>query len=84
MRLGLGNTSMVKWFEGIGQVRIDWGPGYRICLARDGDTLIVLFGGGTKATQRKDIVQARPCMPNTRPANAAALRAANPGSEPWH
>lgn len=59
MRLGLGNTSAIKWFEGIGEVRIDWGPGYRIYLAKDGDTLIMLFGGGTKSTQRKDIVQAK-------------------------
>ncbi len=58
MRLGLGNTSAVKWFQGIGEIRIDWGPGYRIYLARDGEALIVLFGGGTKATQRKNIVQA--------------------------
>lgn len=59
MRVGLGNTSAIKWFEGIGEARIDWGPGYRIYLAMDGDALIVLFGGGTKATQRKDIVQAK-------------------------
>jgi putative addiction module killer protein len=48
VRLGLGNTSSVKWFDGIGEYIIDWGPGYRIYLAKDGDMLIVLFGGGTK------------------------------------
>ena len=55
LRLELGNTSSVKWFDGIGEYVIDWGPGYRIYLARDGDTLIILFGGGSKRGQHKDI-----------------------------
>jgi putative addiction module killer protein len=58
-RLELGNTSNVKWFGGIGEYRIDWGPGYRIYLAQDGKQLIVLFGGGTKKGQQSDIEQAR-------------------------
>jgi putative addiction module killer protein len=57
-RLELGNTSSVKWFDGIGEYRIDWGPGYRIYLAQDGKQLIVLFGGGTKKGQQSDIDQA--------------------------
>lgn len=48
MRLELGNTSNVNWFRGIGEYKIDWGPGYRIYLAKDGEALIILFGGGTK------------------------------------
>jgi putative addiction module killer protein len=59
LRLEMGNTSSVKWFEGIGEYRIDWGPGYRIYLAQDGDRLIILFGGGTKATQPADIKKAK-------------------------
>ncbi len=55
LRLELGNTSSVKWFDGIGEYVIDWGPGYRIYLAKDGETLIILFGGGTKRGQQKDI-----------------------------
>ena len=58
-RLELGNTSNVKWFEGIGEYRIDWGPGYRIYLAKDGETLVILFGGGTKKQQRLDIGRAK-------------------------
>ncbi len=58
LRLELGNTSNVKWFGGIGEYVIDWGPGYRIYLARDGEALIILFGGGTKRRQQKDIEQA--------------------------
>jgi len=59
IRLALGNTSNIKWFDGIGEYRIDWGPGYRIYLARDGNTLIILFGGGTKQRQHRDIERAK-------------------------
>ena len=55
----LGNTSRVKWFNGIGEFVIDWGPGYRIYLAQDGARLIILFGGGTKRSQQGDIDRAR-------------------------
>ncbi len=33
-RLELGNTSNIKWFEGVGEYKIDWGPGYRIYLLK--------------------------------------------------
>lgn len=59
LRMTLGNTSSIKWFDGMGEYVIDWGPGYRIYLAKDGDTLIVLFGGGTKRGQQRDIDKAR-------------------------
>jgi len=58
-RLELGNTSSIKWFSGIGEYRIDWGPGYRIYLAKDGKNLIILFGGGTKKKQHADIDEAK-------------------------
>ena len=57
-RLELGNTSSIKWFDGIGEYRINWGPGYRVYLIQDGKKLIVIFGGGTKKQQRKDIKKA--------------------------
>jgi putative addiction module killer protein len=44
-RLEMGNTSGVKWMGAIGEYRIDWGPGYRIYIMRDGNALIVLLGG---------------------------------------
>jgi len=59
LRMTLGNTSSIKWFDGMGEYVIDWGPGYRIYLAKDGDTLIVLFGGGTKRGQQRDIDKAK-------------------------
>lgn len=58
-RLELGNTSNIKWFEGIGEYRINWGPGYRIYLAQFGKELIILFGGGTKKKQQADIDRAK-------------------------
>ncbi len=59
LRMEPGNTSSIKWFDGMGEYTIDWGPGYRIYLAKDGDTLIVLFGGGTKRGQQRDIDKAK-------------------------
>jgi putative addiction module killer protein len=58
-RLELGHTSTVKWLgRGLGEYRMDWGPGFRMYLAKDGEKLIVLFGGGTKRRQHADIAQA--------------------------
>jgi putative addiction module killer protein len=68
----LGNTSNVKWFSGIGEYVIDWGPGYRIYLAKDGDALIVLFGGGTKRRQHADIERAKTLHAEYRARKAAA------------
>lgn len=58
MRLTLGNTSNVRWFSGIGEYRIDWGPGYRIYLAKRASAVVVLFIGGTKHRQATDIERA--------------------------
>jgi putative addiction module killer protein len=55
VRIAQGNLSNVEWFRGIGEYRLDWGPGYRVYLARDGLTIIVFLGGGTKKRQQKDI-----------------------------
>ena len=57
-RIAQGNFSNVEWFRGIGEYKIDWGPGYRVYLARDGKMIIVLLGGGTKKRQQKDIDRA--------------------------
>lgn len=58
-RLELGNTSAVKWTGVIGEYRIDWGPGYRIYLAKDGEDVVILLGGGTKQRQQTDIDRAK-------------------------
>ena len=59
VRLELGNTSNIKWFDGIGEYRINWGAGYRIYLVQEGKELIILFGGGTKKKQQADIHKAK-------------------------
>jgi len=71
-RLELGNTSRVKWIGAIGEYRIDWGPGYRIYLAKDGETLIVLLGGGTKKRQQADIDRAKAMWAEYKARKAAA------------
>ena len=58
-RLELGNISSIKWFSGIGEYKINWGPGYRIYLGRDGKDLIILLGGGTKNRQQADVNEAK-------------------------
>lgn len=58
IRMEQGNLSNVEWFRGIGEYKIDWGPGYRIYLAKDGLKIIVLLGGGSKKRQQQDIDQA--------------------------
>ena len=58
-RLEQGNTSNLKPIKGaLQELRIDWGPGYRVYIGKDGDKLIILLGGGTKKHQQKDIDQA--------------------------
>lgn len=59
LRLSMGNTSNVNWFAGMGELKINWGAGYRVYLARDDESVVVLFGGGTKHTQQRDIERAR-------------------------
>jgi putative addiction module killer protein len=55
-RLEQGNLSNVKSVgKGVSEYKIDFGPGYRIYFGQEGTKLVVLLGGGSKKTQRKDI-----------------------------
>ena len=59
-RLALGNPGDVKPVgEGISEMRIDHGPGYRVYFWQRGQVLIVLLCGGDKSTQDKDIKAAK-------------------------
>jgi putative addiction module killer protein len=59
-RLRQGNLSNVKSVgSGVHEYRINWGPGYRLYLARDGDQLVILLTGGTKQRQDADIDRAK-------------------------
>lgn len=60
LRLTHGNLSGLKSVGGgVLERSIDWGPGYRVYLGREGERLLVLLGGGTKARQQRDIATAR-------------------------
>src|SRR5437763_12896992 len=65
-RLEMGNTSKVKWIGVIGEYRIDWGPGYRIYLARDGGSLIILSVAERKKANIGISSRQKCCGPNTR------------------
>ena len=53
VRMEQGNFSNTKGVgEGVLECRIDFGPGYRIYFGKDGDTLVILLGGGTKKRQQ--------------------------------
>lgn len=58
VRLQAGHFGDVKYFDGIGELRIDHGPGYRVYFVRRGDVIVVLLSGGDKSSQRRDIKQA--------------------------
>lgn len=56
LRLRQGNPGDVKPVGGgVSEMRIDYGPGYRVYFVRRGALLVILLAGGAKATQDKDI-----------------------------
>jgi putative addiction module killer protein len=58
-RLEVGNFGDSKLLrDGVSELRVDWGPGYRVYFARDGRTAIVLLCGGDKRKQDADIERA--------------------------
>jgi putative addiction module killer protein len=55
-RLAAGNPGDVKPVgEGVSELRIDYGPGYRVYFVKRGQAVIVLLAGGDKSTQARDI-----------------------------
>ena len=58
VRVQAGLLGDAKFFDGIGELRIDYGPGYRVYFVQRGKVLIILLAGGDKSTQSKDIKRA--------------------------
>jgi putative addiction module killer protein len=59
-RVELGNFGAVKPVgEGVSELKIDHGPGYRVYYAMSGKSVVLLFIGGDKSTQHKDIETAK-------------------------
>jgi putative addiction module killer protein len=59
-RLSLGNPGDTRGVgEGVLELRIDYGPGYRVYYTRRGDELVILLVGGDKSTQERDIAAAK-------------------------
>jgi putative addiction module killer protein len=59
-RLRLGNFGDCKSVgEGVLELRVPYGPGYRLYFAREGETVVILLCGGDKATHRADIARAK-------------------------
>jgi putative addiction module killer protein len=59
-RLAYGNASNVKSIgEGVSELKIDFGPGYRVYFGRDGLELVILLAGGSKKRQQRDIEDAK-------------------------
>lgn len=58
VRVQAGLMGDVKFFDGIGELRIDFGPGYRVYFVKRGNTVIILLCGGDKSSQPRDIKQA--------------------------
>jgi putative addiction module killer protein len=55
--------------QGISELRIDYGPGYRVYFKREGQTIIILLCGGDKSTQARDIKTAKQLAEEWREEN---------------
>ncbi|QND50813.1 type II toxin-antitoxin system RelE/ParE family toxin [Phyllobacterium sp. 628] len=59
-RLELGNPGKVEPVgEGVSELKIDYGPGYRVYYINRGNTVVILLCGGDKSTQDEDIKTAK-------------------------
>lgn len=63
LRVGLfGDCKILASGDGIHELRIDFGPGYRVYFAKVSSKVLLLLAGGDKSTQQSDIKNARMCL----------------------
>lgn len=60
--------------EGVLELRVDWGPGYRVYFARVGNVMVLLLCGGDKRTQQRDIRRAKEYFEDYKARTAQAGR----------
>jgi len=64
IRIQAGNFGDTKYLgDGVGELRVDLGPGYRVYFHRRGDIVVILLCGGDKKTQASDIEKAKAMVP---------------------
>jgi putative addiction module killer protein len=74
-RLALGNLGDCKALEGgVLELRVDWGPGYRVYFARIGAVVLLLLCAGDKTTQSQDIERAKSYLEDYRARTTQAPR----------
>jgi putative addiction module killer protein len=74
-RLQGGNMSNVKGIgEGVCELKLDWGPGYRVYFGQDGKTIVILLCGGTKKRQSLDSATAKVLWANYKVRKSARPR----------
>ena len=76
-RIAGGNLGDVEPVgEGVLELRIDWGPGYRVYFSRRGNVIVLLLCGGDKRTQQKDIKRAKAYFEDFKARSAKKERGA--------
>ena len=76
-RIAGGNLGDVEPVgEGVLELRIDWGPGYRVYFSRRGNVIVLLLCGGDKRTQQKDIKRAKAYFEDFKTRSAKKERGA--------
>jgi putative addiction module killer protein len=75
VRLSLGNMSNVRSVgAGVFETKIAFGPGYRIYFGKDGESVVILLGGGTKQRQQQDIMAAQERWQDYKDRKTARMR----------
>jgi putative addiction module killer protein len=69
-RFGAGNPGNTRYLRnGVNELKIDMGPGYRVYYALNGQTIVLLLCGGDKGTQVADIAKAVGCLEDWKTLN---------------